>query len=133
MKSIMMKVAVAAVASALVGGSAVAQEQNLGEITVQGTRMVATKVVGKTSSGIPINEVSLGFGVIIKGLDLASQAGFMEAEKRVKDAAEAACNDLAKRYPDGTPSAAECAKAAAAKAMVVVNGWAARASKASGK
>jgi hypothetical protein len=133
MKTIFMKVAVGAVASGLVGGIAVAQDQNMEEITVQGTRMVTTKVDGRTSSGIPIHEVSLSYGVIIKGLDLASHAGFMEAEKRVKDVAETACKELVKRYPDGTPSEAECAKAAAAKAMVVVNGWAARASKASGK
>lgn len=51
----------------------------------------------------------------------------------VKDVAETACKELFKRYPNGTPSEAECAKAAADKAMVVVNGWAALASKASGK
>jgi len=117
----------------LVGGIAFAQDQNMDEITVQGTRTVTTKAVGKTSSGIPINDVSLSYGVIIAGLDLASQAGFKEAEKRVKVVAETACKELAKRYPVGTPSEAECAKAAADKAMVVVNGWAARASKASGK
>jgi UrcA family protein len=133
MKMIFMRVAVAAVASGLAGGIAVAQNPNMGEITVQGTRMVTTKVVGRTSSGIPINDVSLSYGVIIKGLDLASQAGFMEAERRVKDAAQTACKELVKRYPNGTPSEAECAKAAADKAMVVVNGWAALASKASGK
>jgi len=128
-----MKVAVGAVASGLVGGIAVAQNQNMDEITVQGTRMVSTKLVGKTSSGIPIIDVSLGYSVIMKGLDLASQAGFLEAEKRVKDVADTACKELAKRYPNGTPSEAECAKAAADKAMVVINGWAALASKASGK
>jgi len=128
-----MKVAVGAVASGLVGGIAVAQNQNMDEITVQGTRMVSTKLVGKTSSGIPIIDVSLGYSVIMKGLDLASHVGFMEAEKRVKDVAETACKELGKRYPNGTPSEAECAKAAADKAMVVINGWAALASKASGK
>lgn len=128
-----MKVAVGAVASGLVGGIAVAQNQNMDEITVQGTRMVTTKVVGKTYSGIPINDISISYGVIIKGLDLASHAGFMEAEKRVKDVAETACKELGRRYPNGSPSEAECAKAATDKAMVVVNGWAALASKASGK
>jgi hypothetical protein len=49
----------------------------------------------------------------------------MEAEKRVKDVAETACKELGNRYPNGTPSEAECAKAAADKAMVVVNGWSA--------
>lgn len=49
--------------------------------------------------------------------DDRKHAGFMEAERRVKE--------LAIRYPHGTPSAAGCAKAAAHKAMAVVSGWAA--------
>lgn len=133
MKTILGRVALGAIASGLLAGVAVAQEQNLGEVTVQGTRMITTTVVGKTASGVRINDVSLSYGVAIKGLDLASHAGFLEAEKRVKDVADAACKELAKRYPDGTPSEQECAKASADKAMVVVNGWAALASKASGK
>jgi len=133
MKTIPVRVAIGAVALALVGGIAVGQNQNMDEITVQGTRMVVTKLAGKTSSGIPVNDVSLGYGVIIKGLDLASHAGFVEAEKRVKEVAEAACKELVKRYPDGEPSEAECAKAATDKAMVIINGWAALASKTSGK
>ena len=94
MKTIFMRVAVGAVAAGLVGGIAVAQNQNMEEVTVEGTRMVTTKVVGKTSSGIPISTVSLSYDVSVRGLDLASQAGFMEAEKRVKDVAETACKEL---------------------------------------
>jgi len=131
MKTIFMKVAVGAVASALLGGIAVAQ--NIEEVTVQGTRMVTAKVVGRTYSGVPIEDVSLSYGVSIAGLDLASPAGFMEAEKRVNEVAEAACKDLVKRYPSGTPSEAECTKAAAGKAMVKVNELAAATSKASAK
>lgn len=133
MKRILVRVAFGAVASGLLVGMAVAQEQNLGEVTVQGTRMITTRMVGKTSSGVPVNDVSVSYGVAIKGLDLASHAGFMEAEKRVKDVADTACKELVRRYPDGSPSEQECAKASADKAMVVINGWAALASKASGK
>lgn len=133
MKTIITRVAVGAVASALLGGMAFAQSQNMGEITVEGTRVVTTKLAGKTSSGIPIRDVSLSYGVLLKGLDLASHAGFEEAERRVKEVAETACKELVTRYPNGTPSEAQCAKAAADKAMVVVNGWAALASKAAGK
>jgi len=127
------RVAVGALVSGLVAGIAVAQTPSMDEITVQGTRLVTTKAAGRSSSGVPIDNVSISYGVVIAGLDLASQAGFSEAERRVKDVATTACKELAKRYPDGTPSEAECAKAAAEKAMLVVNGWAARASKASGK
>jgi len=133
MKTIFVRVAIGAVASGLLAGMAVAQEQNLGEVTVQGTRAVTTKVVGRTSSGIPVKDVSLSYGVAINGLDLGSHAGYMEAEKRVKEVADTACKELVKRYPDGTPSEEECVKTATDKAMVVVNGWAAFASKAPAK
>jgi len=131
MKTTFMRVAVAAGAFALLGGIVIAQD--IEEVTVQGSRVVTTKVVGRTSSGVPIKDVSISYGVSIAGLDLASHAGFMEAEKRVNDVAAAACRDLAQRYPTGTPSEAECTKAAADKAMVKVNELAAAASKASGK
>ena len=131
MKTIFMKVAVAAGAFALLGGIVIAQD--IEEVTVQGSRVVTTKVVGRTSSGVPIKDVSISYGVSIAGLDLASHAGFMEAKKRVNDVAEAACRDLVQRYPIGTPSEAECTKAAADKAMVKVNELAAAASKGSGK
>ena len=131
MKTTFMRVAVAAGAFALLGGIVIAQD--IEEVTVQGSRVVTTKVVGRTSSGVPIKDVTLSYGVSIAGLDLASHAGFMEAEKRVNDMAEVACKDLVQRYPTGTPSEAECTKAAADKAMVKVNELAAAASKASGK
>lgn len=131
MKTIFMKVAVAAGAFALLGGIVIAQD--IEEVTVQGSRVVTTKVVGRTSSGVPIKDVSISYGVSIAGLDLASHAGFMEAEKRVNDVAAAACRDLVQRYPTGTPSEAECTKAAADKAMVKVNELAAAASKGSGR
>lgn len=133
MKTIFMSVALGAVASGLIGGIAVAQKENTDEITVLGTRMVTAKVAGKTASGIPISDVSLGYGVILKDLNLASQASFLEAQKRVKDAAGTACKELSRRYPNGSPSEAECTKAAVDKAMIVLEGWAALASKASGK
>jgi len=132
MKTIFVRSAAGAlVASTLIAGIAVAQ--NLEEITVQGTRMVTTKLVGRTSTGIPINDVSLSYGVSTAGVDLTSHAGVMELEKRVHEVAESACKELGKRYPQSTPSDADCAKAAADKAMVQVNALAAAAAKASGK
>ena len=132
MKMVLMKVAVGAVASGLIGTVALAQ--NLEEITVQGTRMVTTEEVGHTSvAGIKINDVSLSYGVSTAGLDFGSHAGVLEAQKRVKGVAESACKELAKRYPDGTPSDAECVKAATDKAMVKVNELAKAARKATGK
>src|SRR5579863_6672293 len=133
MNTIWMRFAVGAVASWLVGGIALAQDENMQEITVQGTRLVTAKVVGRSASGVPVSDVSLGYGVNVAGFNLASHADFVEAERRVKDVAETACKELAKRYPVGTPSESECAKAATDKAMIVLNGWAAMAAKAVAK
>lgn len=131
--SLWVTVAAGLVASGLVGGMALAQDESMQQITVQGTRLVTTKLAGKTPSGVPVSDVSLGYGVVVSGLNLASHADFLEAEKRVKDVAQTACKELVRRYPDGTPSESECVKAATDKAMIVLNGWAARASKAAAK
>jgi UrcA family protein len=101
---------------------------DMGEVTVQASRVVS-KTVGKTASGIPIVDVSLSYGVSAKDLDLASHSGAMELQKRVSDAAAAACKELSRQYPASTPSDAECVKAATAKAMVKVNEMLAAAAK----
>lgn len=119
MKTNLVKVIVATVASALIGSIAIAQ--NLEEVTVQGTRTLSAKTVGHTASGVPIVDVSLTYGVSTAGLDLASHVGATELEKRVHGAAMAACKEISKQYPDATPSETDCAKAAAEKAMVRVH------------
>ena len=120
MRAILMKVAAAgAVASVLASGAAIAQ--NAEEVTVQAKRAVTAKVVGRTSSGVPIVDVSLSYGVSVAGLDLTSSAGADELSKRVNDAAQAACKEIGRQYPNAEPSDAECAKAAADKAMVKAN------------
>ncbi len=74
---------------------------DMGEVTVQASRVVS-KTVGKTASGIPIVDVSLSYGVSAKDLDLSSHAGFVEMQKRVNDAAQAACKELSRQYPDSS-------------------------------
>jgi len=105
-------------AVASVGSIAVADD--MGSVIVQATRIV-TKSQGRTASGIPIVDVSLSYGVSAKGLDLSKHADVVELTKRVNDAAKAACAELSKSYPEATPADKECAKDAAAKAMVKVN------------
>jgi UrcA family protein len=109
-----------AVASACLCGIAVAQ--NLQEITVQGTRILSTKTVGRNATtNSPIVDVSVSYGVRVADLDLASNYGPIQLEKRVRDAAMAACKEIGRQYPDATPSEELCAKAAADKAMVTVH------------
>ena len=115
-----------AAAAALLANIVVAQ--NIEEITVQGTRSLKTEVVDRSRT-IPIVDVSLGYGVSTAGLDLASAAGVAELDKRVHDAAMAACKEIGRQYPDSTPTDEVCAKRAADKAMVKVREAAAAASK----
>jgi UrcA family protein len=114
-KIILIGITVAAI-SAFVGSIVVAQ--SLEEITVQGTRVLDVKDAGRTVSGIPLRDVSLSYGVNIADLNLASQYGPIALEKRVHDAAQAACEELGRRFPQSSPGDAECTRAAADKAMV---------------
>ena len=123
--------AVGVSAAALISSGTVAQ--TVEEVTVQATRNVSTKLVGTTSSGIPIREVSLSYGVSTSGLDLATVAGAEELDKRINDAALAACQEVGRQYPKSTPGDAECAQAAAKKAMVTAHELVHAANKASTK
>ena len=119
MRKILIGATAAMLACAL--ASSVALAQQLTEVTVQATRMVTTKILGTTSSGIPIVGVELGYTVSTAGINFVSPASVSELEKRVNDAALAACKELGRQYPDSKPGDAECAKAAADKAMVKVH------------
>src|SRR5690348_11866581 len=116
MRAIPTGVAVAVVASVLVGGTATAQ--SVDQVNVRGQRVPNTKVVGRTSSGIPVEEITLNYDVSVAGIDPASNAGTAELAQRINAAAEAACKEISRRYPDATPGDAECARKAAGNAMV---------------
>jgi UrcA family protein len=119
--------AVGLFAVALIGSIAAAQQVQ--EVTVQASRIIE-KQAGHTSSGVPIVDVSLAYGVSYAGLDLVSHDGVMELERRVNAAARQACKELRRYHPHvGAPSDAECAKTAADKAMIKVNELAASAGK----
>jgi UrcA family protein len=119
-------VAVALLAGGSVNAVVIAQE--MGEVTVQASRVVK-KVIGRTSSGVPIEDISLSYGVSTAGLDLSSSSGAAELKKRVTEAANAACKELSRQYPEATPTDAECVKNATDKAMVKVNDLVAAAKK----
>jgi UrcA family protein len=113
------KLVAVSAAAALIAGVAVAQ--GVPEVKVQATRVISSsinaKTVGKTASGVPIQDVTLSYGVSAQGLDLSTNTGARAFEQRVKDAAEQACKDIGRQYPDSTPSDADCAKTAADSAM----------------
>jgi len=119
MNSVQLRVVVGSIALVLVG-SAFAQAPQ--EVRVQATRVISTKTVGHTPSGVPIVDLSITYGVSLTGLDLSTNSGATEAAKRVSDAADAACKELGDKYPDATPGQQECAKIASDKAMVTLHG-----------
>ncbi len=126
MRTKLIAIAAGVCATSLLAGLAMGEAT---EVTVQANRAVETHV-GKTATGIPIVNVSLGYGVSYAGLDLASHTGAMQLEKRVSDAAKAACQELTHLYPDAMPDEITCAKAATEKAMVKVHALEAAAAKA---
>jgi UrcA family protein len=91
-------------------------------VTVTGSRGLTQKEVGKTSSGLPIEEISLSYTVKIADLDPNSPAGRAEIEKRVTAAAKTACAEidrLALGNPT-SPSDAACVKRAVDAAMAKI-------------
>ena len=104
-----------AIAVAFVGGTTMAQ--GIQEVKIIATRNITTKLVGHTSSGIPIRDLSVTYGVSLEDLDLSTASGAADAEKRVNDAALAACQQIGHQYPDATPSEDVCARTAAKNAM----------------
>jgi len=121
---------ISAGALASVALSGVATAQTVEEVKVQATRTLTVESAGRTTSGIPIKNVTLSYGVSLAGLNLATSSGATEAARRVREAAKAACGEIGRRYPNATPSDKECAKAASDEGMTKVNQLIAAAEKA---
>jgi UrcA family protein len=113
------RAAVAAAAVLMVGATALAQETE--GVTVEAVRQ--SKIVGHTSSGIPIEEFTLRRKVSYADLDLKQQAGAAELEKRVKETAKSACDELDTLYPltKSATEGAACVKKSTDDAMVLVH------------
>jgi UrcA family protein len=118
MKSILLGIGVGVAALTSLGSLAAAPD--VPEIVVSAKRMIVMTPAGKTSTGIPMVDMAISYGVSYAGIDLASAAGAAEIEKRVNDTAKEACKEISAQRPleQFTTSEAECAKAAADKAMV---------------
>lgn len=113
------RLAVAAAGLAVIGGALAAEQTSaMEEITIQAERATTT-VVGRTSSGAPIELAQLRYRVGYGDLDLNTHSGAMALDKRVSDAAEAACKDLDKMYPLEKPDPG-CVKKAVESASAQV-------------
>jgi len=129
MRKILVGTAVAVLESALIGSVASAQT----EVSVQATRILSTRTVGRTAAGVPIVDISLAYSVSLKDLNLALATRATEAEQRVKDAALGACKEISRNYPDATPNELTCAMIATDKALVKLHQMVADAGKAKAK
>ncbi len=89
-------------------------------ITVTAPRLVRQEV-GRTSSGAPVEMISLTRRVDYKDLDLKQHASVVELETRVREVAKEACDQLARVYPLSDPQTPDCVKTAVDKAMAQVH------------
>ena len=105
----------AAVAASLcLAGAALAAEP-LPTITI-GAGVMAKAVVGTTTIGAPMEEVTITHRVSYSDLDLTTQTGAAELKARVKETANAACKQLDELYPLEEKNARECTSTAIAQA-----------------
>jgi UrcA family protein len=93
------------------------------EITVVAPYVVQKKEVGRTATGIPIQVVSMSTPVSYSDLDLTKQSDAAELQKRIVDAAKAACGKFKTRFPlaNYKTSDRECIKDATMEATAVAN------------
>ena len=109
-------ISAACLVGAVGAGNVMAQNVAMPEVTVESHRVVET-TVGKSASGIPVVDVSMGYTVSSKGLDISTAIGARAFEARIKDAATAACQELGQRYPNSSTTDLECTKQATEKAL----------------
>ena len=94
-------------------GSAFADD--LPTITI-GAGILTKTSIGSSSSGIPLEEVTVTHRVSYADLKLTTRAGASELKRRVEETARAACKQLDELYPLEAKNARECTKIAIAKA-----------------
>ena len=108
--------------ASLLAAPAFAQSQAVGEVTVVAPHAVR-KTVGTTSSGIPIELVSLSRQVSYSDLDLTTAAGVGALKDRVVQTAKEACADLDRIFPSDLtePANQDCVKSASEGGLAQVD------------
>jgi len=107
--------------SALAGGllavaaGSYAAEPKTEQIRVEASRVVE-KDAGRSDSGFPVKSYALSYEVNLDDLDLTTTDGYAAAEKRVDNAAVAACKEIGLKHPKSSPDDDACAKNAASDA-----------------
>lgn len=118
MKSLFKAQLVAMTAAASVAGGALAQE--IGDVTVQASHVERVKIA-RTSSGLPILELSVTHYVPYTDLDLTTSAGMAELQSRINQAALHGCREIDLAHRNAQPSDAVCARMATQETMAKIH------------
>lgn len=81
-----------------------------------GAGVMTRTPLGTSSSGVPLEEITVTHRVSYADLDLATQAGAAELKRRVEATARAACRQLDELYPLEAKNIRECTRISLAKA-----------------
>ena len=97
----------------------------MGEISITAPYTTYRHIVGRTSTGIPVEQLSLARPVSYADLNLRKQADVMEFERRINQAAKQACGQLNTMYLEALyppmPSDQHCVRDAAYGGMTQAN------------
>jgi UrcA family protein len=97
--------------------AAVAQPMEI--VTVEAAQVITVGRSGTT--GAPIKEITIKSQVSYADLDLTTDAGAKELEKRIRDTASSTCNDIRVDFPADGSTVAKCIKDAVDGAMAQAN------------
>lgn len=89
----------------------------LEEIIVEAPWQIQKEVVGRTSAGGKIEQISLTRRVDYSDLDLTKYSDVQELEQRVGEVAKNSCDALAQMYPLSNPNIQSCVDNAVQGAM----------------
>ena len=95
----------------LVGAPCLAQQ----EVTVEAPHVEKTTQTGPM--GRPQPALSIVYRVSYSDLNIATNSGAVELQKRIKDSATQACAQLLKLYPDSSEGETPCVQGAVKSAM----------------
>ena len=90
---------------AMVGGMARAEPMEV--VTVEAAR---TQKVAQNHYGVPVREITIVSRVNYADLDLKTEQGTKELEKRIRDAATSSCKDMDVKFPVEGYGEADCIK-----------------------
>ena len=101
----------------LAAAAAVAQPMEI--VTVEAAQVITVGRSGTT--GAPIKEITIKSQVSYADLDLTTDAGAKELEKRIRDTATSTCNDIRVDFPSDGSTVEKCIKDAVDGGMAQAN------------